>query len=196
MPTSRPVRQTTREQREARVLDAAAELFYARGVHEVGMDELIRTTGMGKASVYRLFATKDELIAAYLRRLAERTLAAIDTEVARAPDAAAAIDAIFAAISADVARVEFRGCPFNNASIEFADPEHPARVVARDYRAALLARLQRIARGWVADDGGRLAAQLALIIDGMYVNGAHLGADGPAASGAALAHSLVAGARG
>lgn len=41
------------------MLDAASALFYARGVHEVGMDELIRATGLGKATVYRLFATKD-----------------------------------------------------------------------------------------------------------------------------------------
>ena len=81
----------------------------------------MRATGLGKASVYRLFATKDELIGAYLRRLAGRILAAVDADSARqAGDPAAAVDAIFAAvIEADIRRPAFRGCPFNNASIEF-----------------------------------------------------------------------------
>jgi len=47
-------------------MDTAALLFYARGVHAVGMDELITSTGLAKMSVYRLFPTKDDLVGAYL----------------------------------------------------------------------------------------------------------------------------------
>jgi AcrR family transcriptional regulator len=141
-----------REERERRVLDAAAELFYARGVHEVGMDELVRRTGLGKATVYRLFPTKDALVGAYLARLATEVLGLIDGEIgAHADDPAAAVRAIFGAIADDLARPTFRGCAFNNASIEFEDPEHPARAVARAYREALHERLvalgDRIAPG-------------------------------------------------
>lgn len=174
------------------MLDAADELFYARGVHEVGMDELVRTTGLGKATVYRLFATKDALVGAYLRRRAERILALIDADIERHPDdPAAAILAITAAVAQDVARSTFRGCAFHNASIEFPDPQHPARVAARDYRAALHARLVELAARLSDDDGRRLGAQLALIIDGMYINAAHLGPDGPAAAGPDLIAKLV-----
>lgn len=186
----------TREERQSRVLDTAADLFYARGVHEVGMDELIRATGLGKASVYRLFATKDELIAAYLSRLAATILGAIDADIERTADPTAAVDAIFAAIAADTSRATFRGCAFNNASIEFSDAAHPARVVARDYRAALLERLDQLARRLNPDTADQLAAQLALVIDGMYVNAAHLGSDGPAAAGPQLAHALMKAAGG
>jgi AcrR family transcriptional regulator len=59
-----------REERKSRVLDTAARLFCARGVHEVGMDELVQSSGLGKATVYRLYPTKDALIGAYLSRLA------------------------------------------------------------------------------------------------------------------------------
>jgi hypothetical protein len=41
------------------------------------------------------------------------------------------VRAIFATIADDLARPTFRDCPFNNARIEFDDPGHPARVVAR-----------------------------------------------------------------
>jgi AcrR family transcriptional regulator len=178
------------------VLDAAAELFYARGVHEVGMDELVRATGLGKATVYRLYPNKDELIGAYLRRLSAQILDAIDTEIGRhADDPAAAVRAIFTAVADDLARPSFRGCAFNNASIEFSDPAHPARTCARDYRAELAGRLTHLAECVAPGRGQELGARLALLIDGMYVNAAHLGADGPAAAGPALADALVEAAR-
>ena len=182
-----------REQRERRVLDAAAELFYARGVHEVGMDELVRATGLGKATVYRLFPTKDTLIGAYLRRLSSSVLGRIDDEIDQHADhPERAVDAIFAAIAADVARPTFRGCAFNNASIEFPDPTHPARAAAREYRSELHRRLVTLAERVQPGAGQILGAQLALLIDGMYVNAAHLGAEGPAASGPALARQILA----
>jgi AcrR family transcriptional regulator len=194
-PAPRPLQRSPaipRAERERRVLDAAAELFYARGVHEVGMDELIAATGLGKATVYRLFATKDDLIGAYLRRLAQNILAAIDADIARhREEPAAAISAIFAAISEDLSRPEFRGCPFNNASIEFADPDHPARVAARDYRAELHRRLTDLAQAARPDAGPQLGAQLAVLADGMYTSAAHLGPDGPAATGPALVDALL-----
>ena len=114
------------------MLDTAARLFYARGVHEVGMDELIQATGLGKATIYRLYLGKDDLVAAYLARLAGTILDAIDAEITRHHgDPAAALLGILDAIEADLRRPGFRGCPFNNASIEFDDPQHPARVQAR-----------------------------------------------------------------
>jgi AcrR family transcriptional regulator len=182
----------SRQEREQRVLDAAAELFYARGVHEVGMDELIAATGLGKATVYRLFPTKDALIGAYLRRHAQTILSAIDADIARHPgDPAAALRAIFAAISRDLARPGFRGCAFNNASIEFADPDHPARAAARAYRAELHRRLTDLATAAHADAGAQLGDQLAVLVDGMYTSAAHLGPNGPAAAGPDLADTLL-----
>jgi len=183
-----------REERERRVLDAAAELFYARGVHEVGMDELVRATGLGKATVYRLFPTKDALVGAYLERHAHEILAMVDRDIAQ-HDAAGAVRAIFAAVEADLARPGFRGCAFNNASVEFDDPQHPARVAAREYRAALRERLRALAAEIAPAQAALLGDRLALLIDGMYTSAAHLGAAGPAAGGAALAGSLVDAAR-
>jgi len=85
-----------REERERRVLDTAAELFYARGVHEVGMDELVSATGFGKATVYRLFPTKDALVGAYLERRARTILELVDRDIAEREPADAVL-AIFAA---------------------------------------------------------------------------------------------------
>ncbi len=181
------------DQRRRLVLDTAGRLFYPRGVHEVGMDELVRATGLGKASVYRLFPTKDALIGAYLDDRAETILGYVDADVARyRGNPAAAIRAILRAVATDVGRADFRGCAFNNASIEFADPAHPARAAARDYRAALHARLAALAGELrPGPAGAALADALALVIDGMYTNGAHLGPDGPAGRGPALVEWLL-----
>ncbi|MDG4831726.1 helix-turn-helix domain containing protein [Solwaraspora sp. WMMD1047] len=183
-----------RAERQRIVLDTAARLFYARGVHEVGMDELVRETGLGKATVYRLFPTKDDLVAAYLRRAAGDILDQIDAGTERAPDPATALHAVLSSVQADLARPDFRGCAFNNASIEYADPQHPARVAARDYRLALHDRLHRLAVRIMPeqrDEAAALAGQLATLVDGAYTSAAHLGPAGPAAAGMALAHHLV-----
>jgi AcrR family transcriptional regulator len=180
-----------RAERETLILDTAAALFYARGVHEVGMDELVRATGLGKATVYRLFPSKAELVAAYLQRLSARIVTLIDGDIASHRDPADALRAILRAIAADVARDGFRGCPFNNASIEFDDRDHPAREAARDHRAVLLDRLTGLAEAIRPGHGATLGAQLALVIDGMYTNAAHLGAAGPAAAGPALVDALI-----
>lgn len=186
----------TRAERATLVLDVAAELFYARGVHEVGMDELIGSTGLGKATVYRLFASKDLLIAAYLQRLADEIFALIDAHAGgESADPGVALSAVIDAVETDVRRPGFRGCPFNNASIEYHDPEHPARQQARRYRQGLLARLTACAEQLSARSGASLAQQLAVLIDGVYTNAAHLGPDGPAEEGLRLARRLIADAR-
>lgn len=183
----------SRAEREQRVLDTAGRLFYADGVHEVGMDALIVATGLGKATVYRLFATKDQLIGAYLRRLADGILAAIDHDRATSATAAEAIHRVLDAVEADLERPDFRGCPFNNASIEFADPNHPARQEARRYRRELADRLTDLARDHTgqSDTGAALGQQLAVLVDGAYTSAAHLGSAGPATAGLILARELV-----
>ena len=117
------------------VLDAAAEPFYARGVHEVGMDELIATTGPGKRfTVYRLFPTKDALIGAH-RRSAQDILGAIDADIARHhEDPAAAIRAVFAAVQ--------RTCPSRLPRLCLQQRQH--RVLQpRPSRAGQRSRLSR-----------------------------------------------------
>jgi hypothetical protein len=83
-----------------------------------------------------------------------------------------------------VARPDFRGCPFHNASTEYEDPGHPARRIARDHRDGLRQRLGALG-------GEALGDRLAVLVDGAYTSAAHLGPAGPAAAGLALAHRLV-----
>lgn len=188
-----------RGERERLVLDRAAELFYARGIRAVGMDELIADLGLAKMTVYRLFPTKDALVDAYLRRLERQILAAIDADVARHVDgpgggSAGALLAVLDAVEADLARPGFRGCPFGNAAVDYDDPAHPARTIAREYREELRRRLRELSERLSGDTV--LGDRVAVLVDGAYLSAAHLGADGPARAGIDLARELVAQAGG
>ncbi len=185
-----PVRRS-RAERESIVLDTAERLFSSRSSRSVGMDELVRETGLGKMTVYRLFRSKDELVGAYLARRAATVLGSIDGIVRAEPDARSALLAVVGSVEADVTRAGFRGCPFTNVSSEYDDPQHPARSAAADYKFELHARLERLAEEVAPGVGEDLAAQVHLIIDGMYLSGGLLGPDGPAAHGRDLAERLV-----
>ncbi len=186
-----PVRRS-RAERQAIVLDTAERLFAGRSSRSVGMDELVRETGLGKMTVYRLFKSKDDLVGAYLARKAATVLAYIDAELIRLQgDPRAALLSVVDAVERDVTRTGFRGCPFNNVSSEYDDPQHPARSAAADYKFELYSRLERLADEIVPGNGEDLAAQLHLIIDGMHLSGGLLGPDGPAAHGRQLAERLI-----
>ena len=140
-----PVRRS-RAERQAIVLDTAERLFAGRSSRSVGMDELVRETGLGKMTVYRLFKSKDDLVGAYLSRKAATVLAFIDAELVRLEgDPRAALLSVVDAVERDVTRTGFRGCPFNNVSSEYDDPQHPARSAAADYKFELYGRLERLA---------------------------------------------------
>jgi AcrR family transcriptional regulator len=182
----------TRDERERLILDTADRLFYARGIRAVGMDELVRETGLGKMSLYRIFPTKDELVGASLRRRAATLLRAIDAEIARhRDDPRAALVAIFDGVDRETRSAGFRGCPLANAGVEFDDPAHPTRVAAVAYKQEVLERLTGLAQRLRPAGDAELAGQLALVIEGTYASAGITGPRGPAARGHALAVRLI-----
>src|SRR5246500_6088746 len=54
-----------------RILTAAYQLFSRRGIRAVGTDEVIERAGVARATLYRHFATKDDLVLAVLQRREE-----------------------------------------------------------------------------------------------------------------------------
>jgi AcrR family transcriptional regulator len=157
------------------------------------MDELVRETGLSKMSVYRVFPTKDDLVGAYLRRTSQLVLSMIDSAVAaHQNEPQAALRAMFDLVEADTGRTDFRGAAFQNASVEFHEYDHPARVATREHEQAVYARLLALTSQLQPDRGDQLAAWLHLLITGMYGDAAILGAAGPAAHGRALAEQIIA----
>ena len=129
----------------ARILDTASALFYERGIRAVGVDLIADEAGTTKKTLYDRFGSKDELVAAYLARRADRWVTFLTDHLAhRAPDPGprrvlAVVDALEERL-----RGQDRGCAFVNAYAEIGGTDHPANAVIREdkrYMRALFVRL-------------------------------------------------------
>jgi len=163
----------TREQ----ILAVADELFYQRGVRAVGMDEVVRATGLGKMTIYRQFPTKDELVAAFLARRSLRLRGEVEAAIAAARTPRAKVLAIVRWIAAGLRQEDFRGCPFQNTSSEFPEADHPARPVIAAHEEYFRARWRELAAAAGARQPDRLARELVLLMNGAYATGHVLGAE-------------------
>jgi AcrR family transcriptional regulator len=168
-----------------RILDVADRLFYAHGIRAVGVDTIVAESGAAKTTLYSHYRSKDDLIAAYLRRRSERWRAHLDVELAaHGGPAAGRILHVFDLLEHWFADPGYRGCPFINACAEF-DAEHPAAAVVREHREFLHATFTELSREAGADAPDLVATQIMLLYDGAMVR-AHV--DGtPAAARAAKA---------
>ena len=175
-----------------RILDNAGRLFREHGVRAVGMQQIIDECGCGKNLLYREFAGKDDLVAAYLERCQQEWTAIMNEATEPyGDDAARQIVAMARAVARQIAAPDFRGCPFRIAYAEFPDDDHPAHTVAVRHVKNLRAQLRRLAKRAGAEDPGTLADRVMLVIDGLYVNGAMLGPRGAASAAVSLVEELV-----
>lgn len=172
------------------ILDAAEELFYRRGIHATGVDKVVVEAGVAPTTMYRLFGSKDELVAAYVDRFAVGYQAWIEsiTSAAHLPPRARILG-LFDALT-DVTRADgFRGCPFLMVLAEYPDPHSAAHRSAQAVKAWVRAALHELTRqlpSHTPEAADTLADHLALVVEGVYASTAALGSDGPA--GQARAH--------
>jgi len=124
-----PTRTSARE----RLLSTADRLFYADGVHAVGIDRLIEEAGVAKGSLFYNFAGKDEVVAAYLERRAQRRRERIAAHQAGPSDPVEKILAVFDALAEAAASPTYNGCPFANANAEAA-PDSVESKALRSFR--------------------------------------------------------------
>src|SRR5215467_1814475 len=145
----------------ARILAAAGKLFYRRGIRAVGVESIAEAASTNKMTLYRHFASKDELVAEYLRRLAEKASATWDKFAARHPgDARAQLRGWLEEMAAHVGSGDQRGCALANAAVELPEKEHPARRVIEEYKRAHRVRLVRLGQEADLRDPEMLADEL------------------------------------
>ncbi len=153
-----------------RLLRIADELFYARGLRAVGIDEIIEKSGAAKATLYAHFPTKDDLIAGYLRQRSVQWREHMTARLAEAPASPIErVDAVFAILAEGCATPGFRGCPFINAAVEYPDPRHPASVAGAEHRRWILDLFHSLVVEATIRQPDRVAAQLALLYDSAMV---------------------------
>ncbi|GAA4596661.1 AcrR family transcriptional regulator [Actinoplanes octamycinicus] len=151
-----------------RLLAAADELFYAEGVHTVGIDRVIERAGVAKASLYSAFGNKDGLVRAYLQGRHEERQARILRRVHAHDDPRDRLLAVFDSLAESAAKPGFRGCAFYNAGAE-ADPHGVVREESDASRAWTRQLFTDLAREAGAPDPAALAAQLVILYDGAMV---------------------------
>jgi len=155
-----------------RILATASELFYREGIRAIGVDTVVERSGVSKTSLYRLFESKDALIAAFAAERDRSFWAWWDhIEEQHADDPHVLLEALLSGIAERIGHSTYRGCPFLNLATEFPDDSHPGRVVARSNKEELRARLAAILGKVGVGDPDRTASQIALIINGAYVTG-------------------------
>ncbi|MEH1130665.1 TetR/AcrR family transcriptional regulator [Micromonospora sp. CPCC 206061] len=148
-----------------RLLDAAAKLFYEQGIN-VGVDAVCRAAGVSKRSMYQLFTSKDDLVAASLERAAPEYSAALLPAPDDGRQPRARILHVFERLEYLEPVQDFLGCPFVATAIQAKSPEHPASVIARRQKDGLAAFFRHEAQRGGAHDPDLLARQLTIVFDG------------------------------
>jgi AcrR family transcriptional regulator len=155
-----------------RILDTAFRLFYARGIRAVGVDLIIAESGVAKATFYKHFPAKDDLVLAYLDKVDGIWTAQLHAAAeAAGPDPADQLVGLFDALDTARRRDGYRGCAFLNAAAESV-PGTPVHERTVAHKQAVLTWLRDLARQARAADPDGLAMSLALLLDGGLANGA------------------------
>ena len=153
-----------------RLLATAARLFYAEGIHSVGVDRLVGEAQVTRATFYRHFPAKEDLVVAWLRAGDEAVRAAVGA-AATEGDGAGLVRRLVAAIGDQVCGAGFRGCAFVNAAAEFPDPASPVHRAVREHRDWLAQTLtDALTRAGHPDPAGG-AQRIVVLRDGAMVAG-------------------------
>lgn len=175
-----------------RIMRTAGELFYRYGIHAVGVDTIASEAGTNKMSFYRNFASKDELVAEYLRGEEREALLWWDeTLAAHAGDPRLQVEALFDVLVKNTCEDDSRGCALANAAVEITEPDHPAHPVVQKYKSEMRHRFHRLAHDMHARDPEELGDSLMLLWEGAYLTRVTMGRHGPVQGAAKAARALI-----
>ena len=154
-----------------RLLRTASDLFYAEGIHAVGVDRIVAEADVTRATFYRHFPGKENLVEAYIGVEDATIRGLFDDARAAVSDARELAAAVVDGIAEDVARHHTRGCPFINAAAEYPEAASPVRTAVHRHREWFRAALEEVARGVGVADPAEAAGQLVLLRDAAMVGG-------------------------
>jgi AcrR family transcriptional regulator len=174
---------------EASVLDAASTLFYARGVHAVGMDDVRDASGVSLKRLYQLFPNKERLVAAYLQRRDVWWRNRLAEHVAREDDLRKRLLAVFDWMDGWFHEPDYRGCAWINCFGELGATSSVVVEEARSHKEGF----RQILRGLATDAGlsADVGDHLLLLAEGAIVTSALTGDLDAARKARAAAVKLV-----
>src|SRR5215472_17790696 len=162
-----------------RILSAASDLFYRHGIRAIGVEAIAEAAETNKMTLYRHFASKDELVAEYLRCLAAKASSSWDALAAQHPgDPRRQLRGWLEDMAAHVASGDQRGCPLANAAVELPEKDHPARRVIEAFKIAQRQRIIELCSAAKLAEPEILADELFLLLEGARVTAQSMGRDG------------------
>ena len=180
-----------------RILETADRLFYAEGVRAVGIDRVIAEADVAKATLYAHFPSKDDLLVATLKHREGSVSAffrtAMERHGRRTKDR---LRAFFAALKEWFQSPDFRGCAFQNAAVELADPDHPGTKFVRDYKERFRGMIDGLVEEAVGKAHAKVTPAVAMLVEGAVVTAVIHGSPDAADVARDAALALVAGAKG
>jgi AcrR family transcriptional regulator len=177
----------------ARLLAVATDLFYRHGIRAIGVEAIADAAATNKMTLYRHFASKDELVAECLREVAREGFQRWTRyETAYPGDALAQIRAWLAEMADMLADRNHRGCALANAAVELPDRTHPARRVVEEFKLAQRKRLADLCNRAGLKDPEMLADELYLLVEGARVTAQSIGTDGLGARLMRMGEAMIA----
>ena len=190
-------KRTSTSAAKQRLLDTADRLFYQEGLRAVGIDRIIAEAGVAKMTLYTYFPSKDDLIVAVLQYQEAQVLAFFRAAMARhATRTTDPLRAFFAALREWFESPGFRGCAFQNAAVELADPAHAGTQVVRDHKRRFAALLRGVIEEAAGTGAATLAPAIALLVEGAIVTAVIQGTPDAAEVARDAALQLVESAKG
>jgi len=176
-----------------RIVEAARDLFYRHGIRAIGVDAVAEAAGTNKMTLYRHFASKDDLVAECLRRFARNSQALWDRlEAAYPDDARARLHGWVTAMAEEIIHRHERGCPLANAAVELAEKDHPARPVIEAFKQDQRGRLTRLCEAAGLAEPELLSDELFLVFEGARVSIQSVGAQGFEARMVRIGQAIIA----
>jgi AcrR family transcriptional regulator len=187
----KPAREAEKPPRE-RILEAARELFYARGIRGVSVDEIAAAARTNKMTLYRHFVSKDLLVADYLRMLSAETEAGW-AAIARAHPGhpCTQLDMWIDQMGEMLAQAGDRGCAVANAAVELPEKDHPARAVIEEHKTHQRNHLAALCRDAGFANPEQLADEIFLLLEGARMNMQSVGKCGPGARIAEMLRNMI-----
>ncbi|TWD80989.1 TetR family transcriptional regulator [Kribbella amoyensis] len=154
-----------------RLLNTATGLFYAEGLHAVGVDRVIDEAKVTRSTLYRHFPSKDDLIVGYLTQADEAIRTQVEAVRAEGASPDDVIRKVARSIADDIQTAGFRGCAFLNAAAEYPDPEHPVHQAILKHRQWFLETLTELFTATGKIDPEPAARHFVLLRDGAMAAG-------------------------
>jgi len=149
-----------------KILKTAEQLIYQNGIHAMGMDLLVKTSGVARKSIYRHFANKEDVASAALTERDERWMQWFRTESDKGETPQERILNMFTALKSWFESDGFRGCAFINTAGEVGDPEDPIRQIAKMHKQKLLDYTLEVCGQLGVKEPEILAKQLLILLEG------------------------------